>query len=320
MMPQEELPMQALKLKLKTILDHINLRSRFVYLDIPRSFNVGDLLINIGTEAFFSVHGIRPEQRCCDMDIPRSIFKVDDNVTFLMQGGGNFGDLWPGHQSLREQILLKYPHNRVIFLPQTVYFANRANQTACCALLASHHNLHIFVRDESSFASLTDSGLHNVTLIPDMAHWLWGKMPQAHETDATRAGRPLYFFRRDKEKGSIPKEFRAEVSGAVDWGDCMSLWQKAAWAICAKSMVANRMGGRPLNLIPCWYALRNSMVQHGVSMLSHSDRIVTNRMHAMLLGLLLGKRVTAFDNSYGKLSSYVTTWLKNMPNLTFLDS
>jgi exopolysaccharide biosynthesis predicted pyruvyltransferase EpsI len=29
----------------------------------------------------------------------------------------------------------------------------------------------------------------------------------------------------------------------------------------------------------------------------------------MLLALLLGRDVTASDNSYGKLSRYITTWL-----------
>jgi exopolysaccharide biosynthesis predicted pyruvyltransferase EpsI len=37
----------------------------------------------------------------------------------------------------------------------------------------------------------------------------------------------------------------------------------------------------------------------------------------MILGLLLEREVYAFDNSYGKLSSYRTTWLSEMEGLTW---
>jgi pyruvyl transferase EpsO len=314
-MQHNESPMQALKIKLKAILDYIDLRSRFVYLDYPLTLNVGDLLINIGTEAFFSEYGIRPERRYCAEDAPQDVPNIDDNVTFLMQGGGNFGDLYSPNQLLRERIIMKYPRNRVIIFPQTVYFENKTKQTESCAVLRSHSNLHIFVRDESSFASLRDSRLNNVTLMPDMAHWLWGSISQ---TQKMKTESSLYFLRRDQENGSVPKEIAAEAVSSVDWGDCIPMWQKAAFATLARAVIANGRCDHPLDMLPCWYVLRNSIVQHGVSLLSRSNKIVTNRLHAMLLGMLLGKQVTAFDNSYGKLSSYVTTWLKEMPNLTFL--
>jgi exopolysaccharide biosynthesis predicted pyruvyltransferase EpsI len=37
----------------------------------------------------------------------------------------------------------------------------------------------------------------------------------------------------------------------------------------------------------------------------------------MILGLLLTREVCAFDNSYGKLSSYHDTWLEGMECLTW---
>ncbi len=50
-------------------------------------------------------------------------------------------------------------------------------------------------------------------------------------------------------------------------------------------------------------------------MLSRPRVIYTNRLHAMLLGLLLGREVRWFDNSYGKLGAYAETWLANHPDL-----
>jgi exopolysaccharide biosynthesis predicted pyruvyltransferase EpsI len=69
---------------------------------------------------------------------------------------------------------------------------------------------------------------------------------------------------------------------------------------------------------PIWYRLRDRIVRCGIALLSHSDALATNRLHAMPLGLLLGIEVTAFDNFYGKLSSYASTWLKDVDNLQFI--
>jgi exopolysaccharide biosynthesis predicted pyruvyltransferase EpsI len=44
---------------------------------------------------------------------------------------------------------------------------------------------------------------------------------------------------------------------------------------------------------------------------------VTNRLHAIILGLLLDRSVIAFDNSYGKLSMYYQSWLTGMGSLDF---
>lgn len=53
--------------------------------------------------------------------------------------------------------------------------------------MAAHPDLQMFVRDARSLAVLTDAGLPRVTLVPDMAHQLWGVLPQAPKnwTEAT---------------------------------------------------------------------------------------------------------------------------------------
>lgn len=311
----EALIMDLLKSKLLTILDYVDVRSRFIYLDYPLYFNVGDLLINMATESFFAEHSIAIEKRYCVEDMPRDLGKIDDNVTFVMQGGGNFGDLWPCHQELRERIALDYPRNRLIILPQSVYFEAEPEEIRSCSIFTRHRNLHIFVRDRVSLATLHKRGLQQVTALPDMAHWLWGKWASPYQDSH---GKCLYFFRRDKESAGVPETFQQTSDHTLDWSDCMSFWQKVAYVLCTEAVKLNGTLGCPISLLRHWYALRDSIVRGSVAKLSAADRVVTNRLHVMLLGLLLGQSVTAFDNSYGKLSSYVTTWLQNIPNLTIV--
>jgi exopolysaccharide biosynthesis predicted pyruvyltransferase EpsI len=43
----------------------------------------------------------------------------DDPI--LLHGGGNFGDVWPGFQRFREQVIRESPNRRIIQLPQTIH-------------------------------------------------------------------------------------------------------------------------------------------------------------------------------------------------------
>ena len=45
------------------------------------------------------------------------------NGIILLQGGGNFGDLWQAHQSFRERVIQDFPHKKIIQLPQSIFFS-----------------------------------------------------------------------------------------------------------------------------------------------------------------------------------------------------
>ena len=49
-------------------------------------------------------------------------------------------------------------------------------------------------------------------------------------------------------------------------------------------------------------------IQYGASFINRYDVIYATRLHAAVLGLLLGKEVHIIDNSYGKISAFFSTW------------
>ena len=85
---------------------------------------MGDLLIYHGTEQFFKDHHINVTLKRCeyDLDLEEVKAKITPNTTILLHGGGNFGDLYPQHQKIREEMVANFPNNRIIVLPQTAYF------------------------------------------------------------------------------------------------------------------------------------------------------------------------------------------------------
>ena len=116
-----------LKNKLTSIADLIQDKNDVFYLDYPLHLNVGDLLIYHGTEQFFTDHNIRVTLKRSefDVDIEELKQKITPHTTILLHGGGNFGDLYPQHQKIREMVVQTFPNNRVIVLPQTLFYKSQ---------------------------------------------------------------------------------------------------------------------------------------------------------------------------------------------------
>ena len=286
-----------------------------VYVDYPLHTNVGDLLINLGCERFFLEHGLKLWRRYNYYDFPKEIRGIDDNDVFLLHGGGNFGDIWFNFQSFRESILERYPRNRVIFLPQTVHFRSKEKLAAAARRMAAHRNLHVFARDLVSLEILQKAGLTNVSAAPDMAHSLWGIIKPTQETEK---GSQLKLVRQDLEASTAPSGLTNIKGTVVDWDNgTFSYSRQLLHLLIVNTVKAVGRYGPPVNLHSLWYWHQDKMVQDGIGLFSRYEAIVTNRLHAMLLGLLLGRNVSAWDNSYGKLSAYYDSWLHDVPNLEF---
>ena len=94
------------------------LSSKCAFLELPYYPNVGDLLIWEGTEKFIEDHGME-----CVYKASRWSYKyrrLDKNITILLQGGGNFGDIWRPCQDFRLKVIRDYMDNPIIILPQSV--------------------------------------------------------------------------------------------------------------------------------------------------------------------------------------------------------
>lgn len=285
-------------------------RSRpVVYLDYPVHTNIGDLLIERGTETFFEHLGYDlVAQRSAHDFGPRERRRVPRDATIVLHGGGNFGDLYGLHQPFREAVIAAFPDHRIVLLPQTLHFESTARLEAAAALFARHADLHVCLRDTVSLETYSRYFVNPVYLVPDMAHFLWNT---ADVPDATPGGRgTLLVARRDRESQGL-----AGLAGhgmrACDWPDIVA--ETLVFRVLRKINVEHaRLGGR-LPVSRAWRAFIRRLVGQAFDAFGAYDAVVTNRLHAAIFGLLLGKPVTMSDNSYGKLSSYYNTWLRDVP-------
>ena len=106
--------------------------------------------------------------------LDRAATRVTSQTILVMHGGGNFGDLYPVHQCFREQIVWRFPDNRIVVLPQSVYFPSSTELERSARLFSQHRDLILCVRDRESFAQVHGRFTQRTLLVPDMAHQLWG--------------------------------------------------------------------------------------------------------------------------------------------------
>jgi len=294
-------PMDQLKERLRPILKVIPPGSSIYYIDYPVYNNGGDLLIMKGAETFFRDNGIRVKARYSALDFPRGLNIPIDQI-IVLQGGGNFGDLYPVHQKLREAIVASYPYHRIVILPQTIYFTKESELDLTARVFDKHKDVHLFVRDPSSFGIASRKFRQcSVQLSPDMAHQLWPIVP------ASSPGKELLcFLRTDIEKSG--EQERLESAGIGDFLDWASLYNKVE----RKSIsVIGRMmagGSGPLPMQAIWGKYSDYLVDKAVKRFSAYRRVKTSRLHGHILSCLLDKPNTLLDNSYGKNSNYYHTW------------
>lgn len=320
------LSMLAIKQQLCRLLSFIPPGSRVVCVDEPLHRNIGDHLIHLGMERFFREHGMRVAARVHRYNYSRRWLgrALSAQTILVCSGGGHLGNLYPWHQALRAQLMVDFPHHRIVILPQSLYFSRPESRHPFVSQFNRHPDCHVFLRDRDSLAQAEQIKLHRIYLAPDMAHALYPLDTQGHTPvhGFYPAVERRYLLRRDREALSYSKACNGSEfmpgKGFWDWPDLVRVEDTLVLAaIASSSWIARGVG-------PCPYAddaldwIRARLVQRGLALFSTCEEVVTSRLHGALLGLLLNKRVTLLPSLTGKSTSYYHTWLKKLPNCVYL--
>ncbi|MGF9714792.1 polysaccharide pyruvyl transferase family protein [Paenibacillus naphthalenovorans] len=302
-------PMQEIKEKLKQILKVIPPKTEICYIDYPVHNNVGDLLIMKGTEAFFRDNQYKVKARLSCINFKKGMY-IPKEWTIVLHGGGNLGDMYLQHQSLREYIIDNYPEHRIVILPQTIYFKseNEFNKTA--VIFNRHKDLHVFVRDANNY-EMAKKKFHKcfVYLCPDMAHHLWPMKPTGKAEKEE-----LHFLRTDIE---INHSYQKDVSSThdqKDWSTLLTPLDRKITRMFMKLHKMDRAVGNILPVQPFWYKYADYLVSKSVKFFSTYHKVRTSRLHGHILACLLDKENILLDNSYGKNSNYYLTWTYKYPS------
>lgn len=284
-------------------------------LDFPDHSNVGDSAIWAG-----EIVALREAQHeiryVCDIEsFNESVLRR--RMPFgqiLLHGGGNFGTVWPRYQSFREAIVQRFPDYRIVQLPQSLHFDGDNDAIARSSRrFSTHPDFLLMVRDLRSEALAHERLKVRVLLCPDSALMLNGRLrrdPSAIDV--------LVLARTDKEaQGDGLRSFSlpARSVECIDWlledktllmtlTSAMKAVGQSSIGRFARVQQAKRLVLRKL---------ADERVSRGIRLLSRGRVVVTDRLHAHIICMMLGIPHVVLDNYYGKLGEFIDCWHKGDP-------
>lgn len=277
------------------------------FVDFPDYPNVGDSAIALGALQYFAERAVRVDSVSCigTLYVP----KLRSSEVVYINGGGNIAGFFDGIDRHRNGLSRDLPANvRLVQGPQSIYWANESARVGFINDFLSRKGLAIAVRDKRSSRLLAEQGASPLVM-PDSAHML-GKIESPppsqkyvvlarRDQEAVDSGRAemhpdwLTDFRRERVASTVRWKYRY-LSGVGSW----------------------------LNPSPsAWKSIASRRLARGVNMLSPGETVVTDRLHAMLIALQMGRSVVAVDNNNQKLSNYASTWFGDVgARLVFAES
>ncbi|HEX3549320.1 MAG TPA: polysaccharide pyruvyl transferase family protein [Candidatus Elarobacter sp.] len=292
-------------------------------INFPNHANPGDNAIWLGTQAALRGIGVPVGYAAGPSSFDAAAMRdaVGDGP-LLLNGGGNFGDLYSGQQDLRERVLAECRDRRIVQLPQSIAFRDLRNAARMRRLCAAHPDFTLLVRERRSYELACRLFEPPPRLVPDMAFALRRlDVPTrvVHDT--------LWLLRDDAERVArepSPREL------TTDWTlhePAARLSARARLAVALKGRLedhahahASDAGRRRLALGWTLDQVAQAWVRRGAELVGSSRVLVTDRLHAHAFALLLGVPHVVLDNSYGKVRSTFETWTGRSELVRWADS
>lgn len=304
----------SLKSTIKDSLEPL-IDSDCILTDLPYHGNIGDILIWQGELDFLKEIHRSPNHQSSHYTF--SFPKLDKNIIILLHGGGNFGDLYSASQDFRKKILKAYPENRIIMLPQSVWYNDSSLIEKDAVEFSRHSKLTLCARDIPSYNFLKDHfSSNNILLLPDMAFCLSEDLYNKYLN--AKANKKVLIKRLDKElSNNCPQDFsNLPITEIRDWptfekNSVIStlLIYTAAIMRKIKPCAFKRLICRQIDRL-ITFRLRPHLINSGLRFLSEYSVIYTTRLHCLILGFLINRRVYYINNVTKKLSAFTDSWLK----------
>ena len=284
----------------------------FALLDFPHFPNVGDSIIWLGVIDYLRRRGM-PAPRYTASNLTFSADQLRKKLpsgTNLITGGGNFGDLYPTHQSMREQVATEFRDHRLIQLPQSLYFTSDRALDRARRAFGEHPSATIITRDDSSHTLVKEQFDVATALCPDMAFAI-----EPLERPKPTSDDVIWLSRRDKEStGATIRDVPSRVR-RVEW-----VQDEPTPTLRFNQFLARQLRYRPIfrpgfqgMLSGTYEALARERTERGCRTLGAGSAVITDRLHGHILCLLLGIPHFVLDNTYGKVRGCWDAWTSVSP-------
>ena len=206
------------------------------------------------------------------------------------------GNVWKVEENCRRSVIQNFPKNKVVILPQTVYYEDtdegKESLENSKRIYSSHKNLIIVARERISYNLMRAYYPHNkVMLVPDMALYL-----SAYRTNTMRKG-ILLCLRNDSEKSRTESDDETIVS-ALKTSD----YQYMDMYSDEDPNIFNRV----------------NIVNRKIEEFTKAELAITDRLHGMICCAITETPCVVLSNNHHKVKG-VYEWIKDLPYIEYID-
>lgn len=228
---------------------------------------------------------------------------IRENDIIFISGGGFLGDLWPEENDMVNAVLEDYPNNKIIILPQTMYFYDQVDSPLLRKKMEhyiNHRKLYLTARDKRTYDLFSRYfEKQKIGLFPDMALYL------DLDVNCNPSNEVMLCMRKDKER-TLLKSDETEISKRIN--------DRGLNVIYGSTLAKGKHNGDIL------LANRKNAIKSKLNEFSKCKFVVTDRLHGMILATLAGTPCIVFDNLSGKVSGVYKLWMKHFETILFCNN
>lgn len=288
---------------LRIIILSLTKKNRIYLMGIPIHGNLGDQAIVISEREFlkknFKKYKIIEVESSMITKKIKILKKIVGKSLILIHGGGFIGSLWPKEDDMANLIIRNMKENKIIILPQTVYFDRDENGKQrikkAKELYEQHKNLYICVREKYSYDFMKENFKScNVFLIPDMVLYL-----EQEKMNKEKKDNIILCLRNDKEKTFSDVDSIVQVLNKKGYSNIEK----------TDTVIENRI----------YDYNRKRIVQNKINEFSKAKLVITDRLHGMVFAFLANTYCIVINSKSHKVKG-VYNWIESCQKVKLIEN
>ena len=258
--------------------------------------NIGDAAITMGEYEF--IKNNFPRRKVIEISTYEFFDKINyitriinNNDIIFLQGGGNLGNKFLNEEKVRRFVIDNFPNNKIVILPQTIYFSDdigNSNELEISKKIYNKHkNLTIFTRGKTSldFANKNFNNAQNHTMIDSALNL-------NYNFNYARNGILACIRDLDDESG-LTKEDYDKIISIINKHD-------------NNFHFTNNLHSSDISKMQ-----RNAVVLNQLKLFAKHKLVITDRLHGLILSLMTNTPCIVISSYNYKLQEFLDILGKN---------